>query len=179
MTKTYKIIGSILAAIALLFGGAIAYGAITAKVKTQDTGYVQTYQFFNNTSTTTVAGLTGATSTNAANINDVGHFVIAGAKRVDVFFQHGGVATTSTGTSTMSIQVSPDGTNWYAFNRLVSSTSTTPAIVPNSTLPAATTTEMYGLDLRTDAFYGLRCVIQYAGASGKAGEQSCKAYAEF
>ena len=180
MNFNKQVLAIVATVVTLVFGVTLVFAATAnTRVQVQPTGYAVNYAFFKGTSTTTVAGLTGATSTNATTTNDAGFFNISGAKRVEVFFQHGGIATTSTGTSTFSVQVSPDGVNWYNFGRLVSSTSSTPTIQPSSLLPAATSTEMYGLDLRTDAFYGLRCIIYFAGTSGTAGENSCSAYAEY
>ena len=149
-----------------------AYGAITSKFKTQDTGYVQNYTFFTATTTT-------ATSTNKTDLNDAGYFVITGAKKVVMYFTHGGAATTSTTGAKFSVQSTKDGSTWVDFNKLigadVSSTATS-----TYTIAGATSTIPVALDLSDDAFYGIRCVsTELVGAAATDGEQTCSAFAEF
>jgi hypothetical protein len=158
-----------IAGIAVLLGATVAYGAVTSKIKTQDTGYVQNYTFFTATTTT-------ATSTvKAFDANDTGMFVIAGAKRVELFFSRAWTSGTNVGTTTFNVQVTPDGANWYNYARLVDATTTTPNIYSVAQV-LGTTTAMYGLDLRTDAFLGVRCIAVFGGSDGNS---TCKAYAEF
>src|SRR3990167_5858653 len=69
------------------------------------------------------ATTTSATSTNLA---DGGSgLVIAGAKKVVMYFQRGGVSNLNLGTSTFKVQTSPDGVSWYDFGLFKSATSTT------------------------------------------------------
>lgn len=149
-----------------------AEASVNFLAATTPVGQVKGFSLFSGTTTS-------ATSTNTT--DGGGYFVIAGAKRVEMFFGHGGIATTSTGTSTFSVQVSPDGINWYNFGRLVDSTSTTPLIQSTVSITGPTTTKMYSVDLRTDAFYALRCIVlegTITGASGD-GEHTCAGFAEF
>ena len=174
MTKklNLKIVSGIALLILAMLFATVTYAAVTAKYVNQATGFSQNYTFFSATTTS-------ATSTNVVNANDPGFLVVTGAKRVDFYFTHGGVATTSTGTSTFSVQVSPDGLNWFNFGRLTQATSTN--LQPNASIVGATSTQMFGLDLRTDAFYGVRCIVvegTNTGASGD-GEHTCKAYTEY
>jgi hypothetical protein len=152
----------------VLLGATVAYGAVTSKFKTEDTGYSQNYSFLS--ATTTYA----ATSTNISNANDTGWFRIAGAKRVDIFFSRAATST-NTGTSTYSIQVTNNGTNWYAFNRLIPATSTAQTAQATDVIGQSTTTDMFGVDLRTNAFLGVRCIVTQTID----GSNSCSAYAEF
>jgi len=165
MTKKLNIISGIAVAILALLFGSIAYGAVTARIVNQATGFSQNYTFFSATTT-------NATSTTGATVNDPGFFVIAGAKRVDMFFSRAATSTNN-GTSTFAVQVTPDGTNWYDFGRLTQATSTN--LQPTVRIGQSTSTVMAGVDLRTDNFYGIRCIVTFTVD----GNESCKAQAEF
>lgn len=137
-----------------------------------------------------------ATSTNATSTNinayfdssgrlDNGAMVIAGAKKVTLYFTRGGAfAAANTGTSTYFIQVSRDGTNWTNFNKLVAATSTTISnanelqnVTIGATVPGnvATTTQVYSMDLTNEAYFSMRCIVTILvdGAS------SCSAFAQY
>ncbi len=173
--------------------------------QTQDTpaiggGIYRTYEFF---ATTTAGAVAIATSTNATSSNitaapdangiwNTGVMDIRGAKRVTVYFTRGSAfSTANSGTSTFAIQVSPDGTNWYYENKLVVSTSspagtslsgTMPLWGPFVTIGAAnasgivgTTTLHYSLDLTSETYQAMRCIVQTATD----GSGSCFASASF
>jgi hypothetical protein len=166
MTKTYKILGAFLAAIALLFGATITYGAVTSKIANQATGYSQNYTFF--TATTTAA-----TSTTLATSNDPGFFTIAGAKKVELYFSRAATSS-NTGTSVFRVQVTPDGVNWYNFSTLIG-TDVSATATSTVTISAATSTTVVSMDVLKNAFYAIRCVSTFTID----GTETCKAYAEY
>jgi len=176
MTKTYKIFtGLIVIALALLafsFSPRV-FGSITNRISANNVKELQTYSFFSATTTS-------ATSTNLS--AGGGFLTVSGAKKIDFYFTHGGTATTSTATSTFSVQFTPDGTNWYDYSKLVTSTSS--AVVATVPIVGATSTVIANIStILTDTFYGLRC-IALEGTTGRAGgsgdgEHTCTAQAEF
>lgn len=135
--------------------------------QTQTANY-QNFSFFNATTTT-------ATSTNLS--GGGGYFKIAGAKKVELYFSRGGATGPNTGSTLFKVQVTPDGTNWYDFNKLEQNlaTSTTATKVASVSIAAATSTTVTSMDLRTDAFYGVRCIA----VETTDGEHTCAASAEF
>jgi len=131
------------------------------------------------TSTGTTATTTTATSTNQAAYFDTnGRYIdgtldIRGANKVVMYFQRGGIVAANTGSTTFKVQVTPDGTNWYDFTKLIQATSTT--VQPTATIDAATSTLYYSLDLTTSAFLKLRCIT----VETTDGEHACAGYAEY
>ena len=160
--KYIKFLGSFLAG-AILFGGTgIVAASITSNQPTQQPYSYQQFTFFTATTTT-------ATSTTGTG----GMFVIKGAKKVDMYFSRGW-GTTNTGTSTFSVQGTPDnGTTWVNISKLVQATST--SMQPTVPIEAATSTVRFGLNLDYDAFYGIRCIVNETID----GSHTCKAVAEF
>ena len=139
-----------------------------AEVNFSSETQTQNYQTFNFLSATT----TTATSTNLT--GGGGYFKIAGAKKVSFYFSRGGANGANTGSSKFEVEVSPDGTNWYDFNRLMLPNTTQTA---SSTLwiTAATSTVIANMDLDYGTFYGTRCqVVEVTD-----GEHTCTAAAEF
>ena len=163
-------------------------------VRTSEGSFRQ-YNFFASTTSSTlasyVATTTNATSTNinsffnsATGIKDNGYFVVAGAKKVEMYFSRGDITGQgNTGTSTFNVQVSPDGTNWYDFRNIRQNSPTTTAVtvVPSVILSAslnyntATATIVSSLDLTNDTFYAIRCIV----VEGTNGEHTCRATAEW
>jgi|SRR3990167_1325037 len=145
----------------------------------------------------------GATSTNMTayfdsnGTRDNGAFVIAGAKKVTMYLKRGDTSGRgNTGTTTFRVQVSPNGTDWYQFNKLVSAAAvstgdaaatTVGSVTSGLSLTAdnpATSTAIYSLNLGDDTFFALRCIINATSTSGGGnilpdGEHSCAASAEF
>lgn len=136
----------------------------------------QRYDFFANSAyPTTIATTTSATSTNitayfattTTNRKDNGYFVVAGAKKVTLFFQRESSVEGNAGISTFFLQgtyksnPSTDA-DWVYYNRLIDNVTNantqTLTRVGLSALSAATTTKMYSLD-PTDSFYAIRCII--------------------
>jgi len=143
----------------------VVWGSISFKVPTEGSTYTN-YTFFNATTTT-------ATSTNTTDGGQ--YFVIAGAKRVALFFSRGGVTQPNTGSTLFKIEVSRDGTTFYPYNVLVQNlaTSTTPTVVSTVTIGAATTTVVAWM--RDLGFYAIRCVA----IETTDGEHTCAASADF
>jgi len=149
----------------------VAHGAVTFTVPTKPAGTYQNYTFFSATTT-------NATSTNTT--DGSGYMVIAGAKKIELYLSHGGAATSSTGTSTFNIQVSPDASTWYDYFKVVTSTST--AIQQFLSIGGATSTTVANLStIGTDVFYAIRCIVTETGAggSGVQGEHTCAGSAEY
>lgn len=134
---------------------------------------INTYKNFTFFSATT----TSATSTNTT---DGGQYmVITGAKKVTMYFTHGGTATTSTIGTVFTVQTTRDGSTWANFNKLIgadlSSTATS-----SYTLQGATSTVPVALDISDDTFYAVRCIsTEITPAQGIDGEHTCTASAEF
>ena len=172
--KYFRFLGAFLAG-AMLFGSVgVTIAAITVPTTTRTINTFQpTYSFFGGATTTGTASIQQATSTNTT--DGSGLLVIAGAKKVTVFFGHGGTATTSTATSTFSIQGTSDLTNWYDV-KFMQSTSTTYQMTES--VAGATSTIPFSLDV-TNAYYAIRCIANGGGAVGTQGEHTCKASAEF
>lgn len=146
------------------------------------------YTFF-ATSTNQVAEYSFGTSTNATSTNitqwvdsngrvDKGYFVIAGAKKVEFYFGRGATTTQNDGTVGYRVQVTPDGSNWYDFSKLVLSTTTTKTTYSKVFQQTGTTTVPVALDLQDDSFYAVRCIANYLYASTD-GKIFCSATAQF
>lgn len=164
MTKTLKI-----GALALVVGVfALATSLVRAQITSQDTlglsGEVTNYTFFaTSTTDTTLATTTSATSTDIATYVDAngkmdsGKVDIRGAKKVTFYFSRaygGGNA----GNSKFELEVSPDGSTWYDFNKLklgdISSTATSTV-----TISAATSTTVASMDLTYDTYKFVRLIV--------------------
>ena len=173
MVNILKISGIIVAIFISLFAiVSIVNGAVSYAVQTKVDSY-ETFDFF-------LATTTSATSTNLT--NNGGYFLIAGAKKVTFYFTHGGVATTSTATSTFKIQTTKDGTTWNDYYKLTSATSS--AIQQTIGIVDATSTVVTEMsNILTNSFLGVRCIVTegttgQAGGSGD-GEHTCIGAATF
>lgn len=165
ITKNFYIGSAFVGLFVFLFlmFGAIAQSA--TNVPTTTNQYNLPHMLLNATTTS-------ATSTNLA---DGGSgLVIAGAKKVVMYFQRGGVSNLNLGTSTFKVQTSPDGVSWYDFGLFKSATSTTqtwpaiPTTMTNTTnnyiilgtgTGNGTTTIPLALDLTNFAAYSLRVIV--------------------
>ncbi len=150
--------------------GLIALGSVTFTTPTQPLNTYKNFTFFSATTTT-------ATSTNTS--DGGGYLVTSGAKRVVMYFTHGGVATTSTTGAKFTIQTSPDGLNWNNYNTLVgpdvSQTATS-----SYTIQAATSTAVVPVDITKSTYYAIRCIsTEIAAPAGTDGESTCAASVEF
>lgn len=156
-------------------------GLITLDAPAVTANTFRTYEFFaSSTAPSTVATTTSATSTDITSYFDSsgrldnGYFVIAGAKEVTFYFSRGGATNPNTGTSRFEVEVSPDGSNWYDFNRLilndVTGTGTT-----SVSIVAATSTTIAGMDLTKNSYYAVRCIV----VEITDGEHRCRASAEY
>lgn len=130
------------------------------------------YTFFTATTTS-------ATSTTVVGPNGPGFLRIGGAKDVIFFFTRGDTkGTGNSGSSTFSVQVTPDGTNWFNYTELgqVQQSGGADAFYARtgtSTISAATSTLQYAME--DISYYGVRCIA----ARVTDGESSCSATANF
>lgn len=165
MVHKLKLSGIFAAAFIAVFAlFVVAYGEVSFTESTQ----TNNYQIVPLLSATT----TSATSTNQG--GGGGYAKIAGAKKVEIVFTRTGRSHANTGQTIFRVQVSPDGTNWYDFARLMNATSTSQTGQSTVTLQG-TSTAIQALDLRTDTFYGVRCIAFQITD----GEHTCSANAEF
>lgn len=91
---------------------------------------------------------------------------IAGAKKVQAYFLYNDGLGTA--TSTFSIEVSPNGTDWYDYNKLISNVANTNSQTITRVATdemVGTTTAMYSLDLVSDVFDQVRCVVAFASTT--------------
>lgn len=131
---------------------------------------------------TVFATSTSATSTNIASWIDAdgrvdnGYMVVAGAKKVNFFFSRAWGGGNS-GSSQFFVEVSPDGSTWVPYNKLISNVTNTNAQtltrVGSVTISAATSTTMVSLD--DDAIYAVRCIV----VETTDGSHTCSASASF
>lgn len=169
-----------------------AFGKVTSS-STVSVNTYNTYTFF-ATSTTQYSGsaatgyvgstatTTTATSTNiipyidSNGVYDNGSLDIRGAKRVTMYFSRAWGAG-NTGSTNFKVQVTPNGTDWYDFNKLVQNlaTSTSPTTLSSVTISAATSTTVASLDLENDAFQAVRCIAVVTTD----GANSCSASVSF
>lgn len=143
------------------------------------------YQFFATSTTQTFfATTTTATSTSilpwtdSAGRIDNGYFVVAGAKRVQVYFGRGDTTGQgNSGSTQYKIQVTgkvnPGASDWIDYQKLVQATSTSQQAY--GLISAATSTITYSLDYSTNAFYAIRCIA----VETTDGEHACAASANY
>lgn len=149
----------------------------TEEVETKPVGgnfaSTRSVTFFNATTTS-------ATSTTAQASSRIGD-----AKSVTFFFKRGGLVSPNVGTSTYSVQVSEDDSTWITYNKLVdnvtNSNSQQLTRVSSIVLSAAsnvntgTSTKAYVMDLTTDSYKFLRCIV----VEEADGEHTCKALIKY
>ncbi len=182
------ILALVACAVLLMQGAHLAHGA-----QVKDEGALvntyRTFEFFQSSSTAGVLNAVIATGTvgtaysngftafadPSGNINN-GTMDVRGAKRVSLFVTRGGAfAAANAGTSTVSVEGTPDGTNWYAFNKLVAATTTASQTLSNAvetgvafigaTTPGnvATSTQRFSMDLQTESFAAIRIKVVTTG----------------
>lgn len=161
---------AIVATLLLLINAHQTSGLITTEQATPSNLYRYVQMFASSTNiaiiaTSTVAQATSTNITAYADSSgriDNGSVFVAGAKKVEIYLSRGGITHANTGNTVFQIQGSPDGTNWFYINKLVQSTSTT---ISNATevgtwqITAATSTVNMALDLTTDSYYAIRCIV--------------------
>jgi len=163
---------AIIYALTIAFLGIFAYmfvaplfSATTLKLPTQTAYTYQNFSFFSATTTS-------ATSTTLT--DGGGYFQIAGAKHVTFYMSRGGSTGANTGRSRFEVEVTPDGTNWYDYNKLIQNdaaqTGTTTV-----TISAATSTTITTMDVLKDTFYAVRCIV----VETTDGDHTCTATADF
>lgn len=182
--KTYRlpiILGAMFITLSLLINYQMAKATIATDVPTVTKDTYRVYEFFvaSTSPFASLATTTNATSTNiipffdASGRLDNGYFVIAGAKKVSVFFSRTtDLVNGNLGTSTFQVQVTPDGTTWYDFNKLQESTST---VERQQYALEGTSTQRADADISIGTFFGMRCIVN----EFTAGAHACKATANW
>lgn len=188
MTLTLKHYGP-----ALLIMGAVAVLAtlftaenLSGYTRNDAANRVDTYVLhdFFASSTIGVAPTEFATSTTATSTNITPYFdeqgryqdgtlTVAGAERVSMYFTRG---TGTSGATRFRVQGTQDGINWHYVSRFIGddsgSTATSSTIFMNNT---ATTTAIYGLDVRTHGYQKIRCIA----VETTDGRHQCQALVEW
>lgn len=165
MSLITKNIRWIAAAFIVLLAGVAFFpnGAFSGTTNTDENGgslgttgrYID-YTFFSATTTS-------ATSTNivaafdAAGRLDTGAVDTRGAESATFYFSRGGSTGANTGLTVFSVEGTPDGTNWYDVNRLITNDVTGTA-TSTYTINAATSTAITSVDLTQHNFKQLRCI---------------------
>ena len=168
----------------LLLGGLVIQQNASARINKNDPVPQDTFRYFDFFATTTLqtnyATTTNATSTSiipyfdSNGAKDTGQFVIAGAKKVTMFFKRGDTSGQgNAATSTFAVQGTPDGTNWFYISKFLQATSTT--VQDTFIAITGTTTSRFGLNLDYDALHAIRCIV----VETTDGEHSCSASADF
>lgn len=167
MTKTFNItLASLVVLLIAFLGSHYVYGAVTTTKPTGAPGSLITYAFFSATTT-------NATSTNVN--GGGGYFTIAGAKKVEIYASRGDTTGIgNAGQTQIKVQVTADGTTWNDYGKLIIATSTNQTM-QSSLFLSSTSTTMVSLDLRTDTFFGVRCI----NVKVTDGEATCIAQGEF
>jgi hypothetical protein len=161
-----------LIAVLIVIGGVVGINSAKALVTIDTSVQIDQYRVFDFFATST-SGINYATTTNATSTDitpfwdsngrlDTGMAHIAGAKRVTLYFTRGSTSANA-GSSTFKIQVTPDGTNWYDYNKLIQNTATTSQNTSVASVAiTGTSTVITSLDLFYDNFYGIRCNVRIA-----------------
>ncbi len=174
-TKTQKVSLVFLGAVAAIVWGIslipswsnVASASINFLVPTERLNTYKNYSFLAATTTT-------ATSTNLT--GGGGYLSIDGAKKVTFYFSRAWGGGNS-GTSAFTVEVTPDGANWYAFNKLIQNVASTTSqtTVGSISISAATSTTVASMDLQYDTFLGVRCIVNETTD----GTHTCAASAEY
>lgn len=146
------------------------FGAAGTQQSTILEHHYQPFTFFTATTTT-------ATSTNST---DTLGMDVKGAKKIALYFTHGGTATTSTSGTTFTVQGSPDaGETWVYISRLLGSDVSQTA-TSSVAMQGATSTQAFFIDLEFKPFDRIRVIsTEFAGALATDGEHTVTAYAEY
>lgn len=181
-----KLFIAIIAFIGVFVVGQAVWASYPSTSVPTKTARYDMYEFFaSTTAPTTVATTTTATSTNitpyftTSGKYDQGYFVVAGAKKISMYFGRGDTTGQgNAGSSLFKIQVSADGSTWVDYNKLIdnvtNTNSQTLTRVASKTISAATSTVQVSLD-PTDSIYAVRCVV----VETTDGEHRCFASAEW
>lgn len=120
------------------------------------------------------ATTTSATSTTASNRGDR-TVRLDGANKATFYFSRGDAGGAgNTGSSKFEVEVSPDGSDWYDFNRLYL-TDTSKTATSTVWITAATSTVVASMDLLDNTFHFARCQV----AEVTDGEHTCTASIEY
>lgn len=156
--------GVLLVASILIAYSQVSFGSIT-KADPTPVGTIRNFTFFaSSTAQVFYATSTQATSTqinqyvDSNNFVDKGYFVIAGAKKVTLFFERGGATTTNNGESYFRVQTSKDGTDWDDYGKLMLATTTTTNLVSRVNINASVSTTTAFMNTDFGSFYAIRCI---------------------
>src|SRR3990167_8349273 len=157
-------------------------------------GKYRNYTFFATSTTqvsfatTTTAAQAYATSTSITQWTDSnsrvdkGFFVIAGAKKVELYVARQATSTASNnGESTFKVQTtnvsSPAEADWLDFGKLILATTTNQTLQAQVNISKLAATTSVAMDLTNHAFYALRCMVRTGDPVD--GEHRCSASAEW
>lgn len=141
------------------------------------------YQFFAYTQTQSGYGTSTTGTAVSTNIRpyfdsngrlDNGAFVVAGAEAATLIFSRSATSGPNAGLTTFDFEVSDNGTDWYAYDRLLG-TNTGATTTANYVISAATSTTVVNVDLSDKAIYAIRCII----ANTTDGTGTCRATARY
>lgn len=141
--------------------------------------------FSTTTNQTVYSTTTTATSTNiigwfnSSGVKDDGTVLLAGAKQVNFYFGRTGV-NGNQGSSAFQVQVTPNGTDWYYWDKWVENATSTINGAPLSNNTATikvtgTSTITQGMVLTNDAYLKARCIANKTTD----GENSCAATVQY
>lgn len=184
MNNTTKILAAVIVLVAVVVfmflrsGGDPTLGARTSDIITPTDSF-RNYTFLNATSTSATSTNIDASTGSFGEI-DRGYMVVAGAEEVTMYFSRGDASGNgNSGSSSFSVEVSPDGSTWNDYNKLISNVtntnSQTKTRVASVSIAAGTSTTIGALDLSDDAIYAIRCIA----VETTDGEHTCKASAKF
>ena len=157
-------VGGILATLALVavyFFTSVAYGELTGLADTPAFPKYEQYTFLS------------ATTTSATSTAYTPAYPIAGAKKMNWYFSRAWGAGNA-GASKFSVEVSPDGTTWYDWNKLLGSDVSETA-TSSVHISAGTTTVTVSMNMENRAFQYARCIVEEITD----GSHSCSASAQW
>lgn len=166
MTNSLKTISAVVLA-TLLVGVTFTFAATIEKMTSLSSSYESLNHFI------ALSAVDDSTTSSALSI--------AGAKKAQVYFAYTNPVGSGNGTSTFSVEVSPNGTDWYDYNKLISNVANTNSQDVTrvaSVVMSATTSAMYALDLENDTFRDMRCVAAMLGTT-TAKTADCEITVEF
>ena len=137
----------------MMLAAAFSAYAVTREFSYITSDYTDEYSHFIAFSATT----TQATSTAV----DIRH-----AEKAQVYFAQ--ADGTGTATTTFHVEVSPNNTDWYDYNKLVSNVvnANNQQVTRVATVQqVGTTSALYGVDLEHDTFAYLRCIAVIASTT--------------
>jgi hypothetical protein len=179
---TLTISALLLTAAALLGFVQVTYGNAIIKQEATPVDRYELNSMFASSTNSAVKYVTASfTSTSVTPYFDAdGRYVdgtidLRGAEKATFYFSRGDTSGQgNTGQSVFSVEVTPDGTNWYTFSKLVGSDISATA-TSSVTIGAATSTVQASMNLTHDTFKAARCKV----VETTDGEHTCVASVEY